>query len=126
MAEFQFQAPTLQELVVKDTPIQIAGQDECLREYILGGPESLRDVRMILDAEVLDHLLQLAKQSKTNRVIMHGAGIHLKVRRSRTGHVYETLHLTGLKPVPEVPPDKIQIPTTPTHAKKLIHRWGKK
>lgn len=118
-------APILEELIIKRNPLQFANQDPILREYVLGGPDSLRDVRLILDAEVLDYLLQIAKRSKTNRCILHGAGIKLKVRRSQSGHIYETLHLDGRKPTPEVPPSEIKIPISNTEAKMLIERFKK-
>jgi len=86
---------------VNDTPLQIAGQEEIIREYTLAGPDSGRDCRMILDAETLGLLLDIARSSNTRRVVLHGAGIRLKVRRTNSGYVYETLHLTSKQPVPE-------------------------
>tara|TARA_R110002020_G_C15876121_1_gene738625 strand:+ start:85 stop:447 length:363 start_codon:yes stop_codon:yes gene_type:complete len=88
-------------LQVNDTPIQIAGEDETLREFTLGGPDCGRDVRFFLDRKVLEHLLEVAKSSNTGRVVLYGAGIKMKVRRSKSGHMYETLHLTSRYPVPE-------------------------
>lgn len=119
-------APTLEEVIVKKQCIQIDGQDEVLREYTLGGPHSLRDVRLILDAEILGHLLEVARESPIRRCILHQAGITMKVRRSKGGHVYETLHLEGRKPVPEHPPSELKIPVTKNEANILLNRWKKK
>ena len=102
---------TVRSLQVNDTPIQISGEDETLREYTLGGPDCGRDVRMLIDRKVLEHLLDVAKSSNCNRVVLHGAGIKMKVRRSTTGHVYETLHLTSRFPVPEQLPSDLSVDT---------------
>ena len=56
--------PLLDEgLRVNDQPLQIASQDQILRRYELGGPDSLRDTRLYLDRADLEHLLQIAKAS---------------------------------------------------------------
>lgn len=91
----------MRSLQVNDTPLQIDGEDETLREYTLGGPDCGRDVRLFLDRKVLEHLLDVAKSSNTGRVVLYGAGIKMKVRRSKSGHMYESLHLTSRYPVPE-------------------------
>lgn len=101
-------------------PLQISGQDEILREYTLAGPDSGRDCRLILDAETLGLLLDIARSSNTRRVIMHGAGIRLKVRKSRDGHIYETLHLTSRQPVPESLSSTLSIEAPITTARELI------
>ena len=49
--------------------------DECIGENMIGGPLSGRDVRMILDREGLERLLDIAKQSLTGRVVLNGVGI---------------------------------------------------
>ena len=102
---------TVRSLQVNDTPLQISGEDEVLREYTLGGPDCGRDVRMLIDRKVLEHLLDVAKSSNTNRVCLHGAGIKMKVRRSANGHMYETLHLTSRYPVPEQLPTGLSVDT---------------
>jgi len=99
--EWQSNAPLLEEVLINSTPLQLSGQDEVLRVYTLGGTESKRDVRFLVDIETLEHLIGVAKQSNTRRAMIPSAGITLKVRRSRRGHVYETLHLDGFSPVPE-------------------------
>jgi len=96
-------------LKVNDTPLQISGEDAVLREFTLGGPDCGRDVRMLIDRKVLEHLLDVAKSSNCNRVVLHGAGIKMKVRRSASGHMYETLHLTSRFPVAEQLPTELSI-----------------
>ncbi len=98
---------TVRSLKVNDTPLQIAGEDEVIREFTLGGPECGRDVRMLIDRKVLEHLLDVAKSSNCNRVVLHGAGIKMKVRRASSGHMYETLHLVSMLPVPEQLPTEL-------------------
>lgn len=100
---------TVRSLQINDTPLQIAGEDEVLREYTLGGPDCGRDVRMFIDRKVLEHLLDVAKSSNCNRVVLHGAGIKMKVRRASNGHMYETLHLTSRFPVPEQLPTGLEV-----------------
>tara|TARA_Y100000593_G_C4309554_1_gene337652 strand:+ start:633 stop:1022 length:390 start_codon:yes stop_codon:yes gene_type:complete len=107
--EWQDKTPTLDQLLINYTPLQIDGEDEILRTYTLGGPDSCRDVRFIADIETLEYLIKVAQKSKTKRAIIPGAGISLKVRRSNQGHIYETLHLVGGTPVPEVPPSSFNV-----------------
>tara|TARA_E500000331_G_scaffold161471_1_gene156495 strand:+ start:623 stop:982 length:360 start_codon:yes stop_codon:yes gene_type:complete len=102
----------VRSLKINDTPLQIAGEDQVVREYTLGGPKCGRDVRMLIDRKVLEHLLDVAKSSNCNRVVLHGAGIKMKVRRSSSGHVYETLHLVSHLPVPEQLPSDLNFDTT--------------
>jgi hypothetical protein len=100
---------TVRSLKINDTPLQISGEDEVLREFTLGGPDCGRDVRMLIDRKVLEHLLDVSKSSNCNRVVLHGAGIKMKVRRSASGHMYETLHLTSRMPVPEQLPSELSV-----------------
>jgi len=93
------------------TPLQLPNQDKILRHYTLGGPDSDRDVRMFLELADLLKLVEVAKQSKTNRVVLPKAGITLTVRQSHGGHVYETLHLNSLPPLPEGVPTGIKTQT---------------
>ncbi len=109
-----------------DTPIQIAGQDEILTEWEFGGPTCMRDVRLIMDVDTLGHLLDVARSSMSRRVIINRAGFRVKLRRARTGHCYETLHVSGLQPTPEVMPQSIKVPISLSHAEVLIERSKKK
>ena len=104
--DWQFLVPTMEELVVNHNPLQISSQDTILREYVLGGPNSHRDVRFLADIETLEHLIEVARRSPMKRVMIPSAGIKLKVHQARSGHIYETLHLTGHKPVPEKAPER--------------------
>ena len=104
--DWQFTIPTMSDLSINHSPLQISGQDTVLREYILGGPNCNRDVRFLADIETLEHLISVARRSPMKRVMIPSAGIKLKVHQARSGHIYETLHLTGLNPVPEKAPQK--------------------
>ncbi len=116
------EAPIIEELIVRKAPLQNPNQDQCLREYQLGGPSSDRDVRFVIDKETLEALLEVAKLSNTQRVILNRAGIRMKVKRARTGHIYETLHLEGLQPVPERAPTNFSIPADEYTARQWL-KW---
>ena len=118
------EAPIIEELIVRTAPLQDPNQDVCLREYQLGGVHSNRDVRFIADTEMLEALLEVARLSKTGRVILNRAGIKMKVKRARTGHIYETLHLTGLQPIPERAPASLKIPTDEFTARQWL-KWNR-
>jgi len=107
-------------------PLQMSGQDEILREYTLAGPDSGRDCRLILDVKTLGLLLDIARSSNTKRVILHGAGINLKVRKSQAGHVYETLHLTSRQPTPEHVSSSLSFEAPVSYARQLIKGFAKK
>jgi hypothetical protein len=66
---------------------------------------------MFLELADLLTLVEIAKRSKTNRVVLPKAGITLTVRQSHGGHVYETLHLNSLPPLPEGVPAGIKTQT---------------
>ena len=91
------------------SPLQLPNQDKILRHYTLGGPESDRDVRMYLELADLLKLVEIAKKSKINRVVLPRAGVTLTVRESHGGHVYETLHLVSGMPLPEAGPENMSI-----------------
>lgn len=103
------------------SPLQLPNQDKILRHYTLGGVDSDRDVRMYLELADLLKLVEIAKKAKTHRVVLPKAGITLTVRQSHGGHVYETLHINSLPPVPEGVPTgvKTQDPFT-------IDQWTRK
>ena len=118
--DVNYTTPVMEELIVRKAPLQDPSQDECLREFELGGPNSNRDVRFVIDSHALETLLEVAKLSNTGRVILNRAGIKMKVKRARTGHIYETLHLVGLQPVPERAPTDLKIPTDEYTARQWI------
>lgn len=97
------------ELMINTTPLQLAGQDEILREYTFGGPQCGRDTRFYLDVDTLGMLLDIARCSNTKRVILPMAGIKVRVRRSRDGHMYESLHITSGQPFAEVVSENISL-----------------
>ena len=113
------------EIKRNHNPLQISGQDEILRSYTLGGPTSHRDVKMLLHQDQLEYLLKIAKHSKSRRVELPCAGIELKVRRKRSGHIYETLHLVSMPPVPEVVPTELKMEMTQLDLARYLHNLDK-
>ena len=99
------------------------GKDDILVEFELGGPKSNRDVRLYLEVEVLALLLEVARSSDMRRVVIDKAGIKIRLRRDQNGHMYETLHLSGLKPRPENISSNLQIPTSMNEAKRIVADW---
>ena len=57
------------------SPLQLPNQDKILRHYTLGGPQSDRDVRMYLELADLEKLVEIAKKSTINRVVLPKAGL---------------------------------------------------
>lgn len=88
-------------LEITDKVLQRFGQDEVLREYSFGGVHTDRDIRFYMTRQELEMLLAVSKNSSTSRVVIQKAGLKLRVCRDSTGHLYETLHLSGLAPCPE-------------------------
>ncbi len=115
----------MRELLVNTTPLQLDGQDEVLREYTLGGPHCGRDVRLYLDVDTLGMLLDIARCSNTKRVILPKAGIKMRVRRSRSGHIYESLHVTSGQPFAEVVSNNFSL-EMPEPERELIQGFGVK
>ena len=111
---------------VNETPLQVASEDEIIRSYTFGGPASGRDTRMYLHALELEHLLEMARCSRSNRVILNRAGLVVTVRRSRDGHVYEEVRLVCDQPVCEVLPVGFKLPSTNDEARRLAHAYGVK
>jgi|TARA_B100000073_G_C23397156_1_gene437663 hypothetical protein len=111
-------------IIQKLLPLQDGG-DDILVEFELGGPESNRDVRLYLEVETLDHLLSVARSSHTGRVVIDKAGIKIKLRRAKSGHQYETLHLNGLQPKPENVSSTLSMPTSRADARRIVSSWKK-
>jgi len=86
---------------VNNNPLQAAGRDELMREAEFGGPASSRDSRFYFDRKELEQLLEICKSSVSGRVIIHHAGVKVRLYRSGSGHMYEAWHLIGSKAVPE-------------------------
>ena len=118
--------PIMDEVKVKrkDTCLQIAGQDEVLREYTLGGPTCGRNIQMILDIPTLELLLEVAKASVDTKATIFGAGITIKVRRDNRGNIYETLHIVGHQPKARRPGVSLSLPSGP--AQSLVNGWKKR
>lgn len=108
-----------------DTPVQIASQDEVLKEWEFGGPHCDRDVRLILDVETLGVLFDIAKSCPTKRVIIPKAGFRVKLRRASTGHCYETLHVSGCQPIPEQAPTSFKMELPTAQAQQLVQLYRK-
>lgn len=89
-------------LEIDDKVLQRWGEDECLREYSFGGVHTDRDIRFYMTRQELEMLLEVSKSSSTGRVVIQKAGLKLRVCRDSNNHLYETLHLSGLAPCPEV------------------------
>jgi hypothetical protein len=123
--------PLLDEgLKVNDQPLQIASQDQILRRYELGGPDSLRDTRLYLDRADLEELLKIAKASPTGRVVLPCAGLRWELRRSRDGHQYEIFKITSRPPQPERLPSGLVTETgqLPAHLGRPIteNQWARR
>ena len=113
------------DLQIHEKCIQLDGQDEILREYQFAGPASGRDTRLILDQETLGFLMDVVRESDTNRLIIYGAGINVKVRRTDEGHVYETLHILGHKPSPEKFSKSMSLSMPRRQAQAVVNGWNK-
>lgn len=92
--------------VVEHGPGRVAqgGRDELLGETVLGGPLSGQDVRMLLDRQTLERLLEVARASLSGRAVLHGVGFRQRVWRGGDGHVYQTLAIISEEPKAESTP----------------------
>ena len=94
----------LSEIDVNSNPLQRVAGLELIQTAKIGGPSEGRDVRMTLDAGFIEQLLEQAKRSRTGRAVIHKAGIIVNTWRDmRTGHVFQTLQISGVEPKPEDP-----------------------
>ncbi len=84
------------------SPLQRPGHDELIWEEVVGGPESARDQRLLIDVRTLEHLLEVAKASLTQRAQLDQVGIHARVWRAKSGHVYATWMLVHKPAKPEM------------------------
>lgn len=124
--DFQDKAPSIDDLLIDYMPLQIPGQDRILRTYTLGGINCGRDIRFIIDVETLEYMIEVARKSESKRALIPSAGIKLMVREATTGHVYETLHIEGGRPVPEQLPEKlsVQMPSRAAFLQQsIIRKW---
>ena len=118
--------PILDEgLTVNHTPLQIGSQDTILRRYTLGGPETLRDTRCYIDRADLEFLLEKAKASPTQRVVLPCAGLNWELRQSRDGHQYEIFKITSREPQPERMPTGLMTPDPSWNGRpQSSHQWN--
>ena len=74
-----------------------------LRDVVYGGPdaEPAADRRLVLDATQLQHLLDIARQSPTGRVVIHHAGLRVRRVLVNATQVVEVLKVVGTDPQPE-------------------------
>ena len=109
-------------------PIQIAGQDEILREVSFNSRLQNQDVRIYLDAHTLEELHKVAKQSPVNKVLLHGAKVKCSVRKSRDGHVYSVISFDSYPPRPVRIPTSIRmggIDPNQREAEELYRKYNK-
>ena len=66
----------------------------------LGNPGDHSDARLVLSRQELQALLAVAEQSITGRVVIHHAGIRVRLLEDG-GHRFKSIRLVGDKPVPE-------------------------
>lgn len=85
-------------------PFQPPGQDVVVREVCVPvDVDHGLDVRCYLHADDLQKLLDLARASRTQRVVVHGAQVRLVDYRGGDGHVYTALTFRGRIAEPEDP-----------------------
>jgi hypothetical protein len=99
---------TRQALTVNARPLQRPGQDVLLRTAVVGGPDKEGDRRVYLTATLLGTLLDVARSSGLQRVLVDRAGVRVDLYRSATGHEYEVWTLIGGAPRPEPIPDFVR------------------
>lgn len=98
---------------LRDVPaLDRPNQDRIIRRWELftepGAPtvDSLargmgpRDARLYLDVKALEYLLDQARSSLTQRVVIHGLVIEVELRENSNGHRYQVAKFRGV-PAPE-------------------------
>ena len=91
-------------------PLQTPNGPEHLRKTVYGGPAAGKDTRIILDRRALLLLAEIAGQSLSGRVVLHGAGIQIDAWRGSDGHVFETWTLLCADgPKPESTPVDVMV-----------------
>lgn len=86
-----------------DRPIQRPGADPLLSEEYAPPRGHNLDVRWILDKAALEQLLEVARASRSGRVLVHNATLRVRHWRGGDGHSYATLSIGGSGAVPEDP-----------------------
>ena len=78
------------------------GYPEVISDREIGGPNDATDRRLILDIPTLQHLIDVARTSISQRVTLHHFGVRVQLLRDAdSGHVWEHLTLIGTEPKPE-------------------------
>lgn len=84
-----------------DRPLQLPNRDQLVQEVHTPPRDHDRDVRFIMDAKALEDLLERARRSPSQRVVVHGACIRARTWRAASGHEYTTLTVLGRDAQPE-------------------------
>lgn len=87
---------------VQEDPLQIPGNDRCVKRATVGGPSSDQDIRFVVSDKILEMLLEVARASRTRRVVVYETGFDI-VTWSAGGHLFQTMTIAGRTPVPESP-----------------------
>jgi hypothetical protein len=96
-------------LTVNRSPLQRPGQDTLLRSAVVGGPDKAGDRRVYLSAKLLGTLLEVARASAMQRVVVDRAGVRVDLYADGRGHEYEVWTLVGADPRPEPIPDFVRM-----------------
>lgn len=93
---------------VNSRPLQPGTGDTLVRTAVVGGPEKGGDRRVYLSVKLLAQLLDCARSSNMQRVIVDRAGVRVDLYRAAGGHEYEVWTLIGANPRPEPIPDFVK------------------
>jgi len=94
-------APEVQQRI-NTNPIQRAGKHRLVREaYVPGDVGGGDDRQMLLDVKTLEHLLDVARESKMSRAMIPCCRLKVQLWQRENGTTYETWTILGGKPRPE-------------------------
>lgn len=82
-------------------PLQLPDRDRVIRRRDFGGPATQLDVRCLLSVEELTRLLDVAKSSASQRVMLPCFGLSSTTFETPAGHRYEVVQLVSSRPRPE-------------------------
>lgn len=86
---------------VQASPVQSAGLDRKVSSATYGGPATRRDCRLLLDVKALGAMLDVACESRVQRVVLNQCGIRVDVYETPGGHRYEVWHFVAADMKPE-------------------------
>ena len=95
-------------LQVNASPLQRPGQDELIRTATVGGLDAGGDRRVYLSTTLLGKMLEVARSSGMQRLVVDKAGVRVDLYRQQNGHEYEVWTLIGCAPRPEPIPDFVR------------------